>query len=114
MKLVPLATSEPKEESCSKCGSPCRVGHKCCLNCLLGIGLSADFLDEDFELGFDEFAVENPDWLLGNYQVLEEIGRGGMGVIYRARHVVTGQILALKRILNHHCDSKEPVLRFRR
>src|ERR1700726_4794009 len=114
MKLVPLATSEPKEESCSKCGSPCRVGHKCCLNCLLGIGLSADFLDEDFELGFDEFAVENPDWLLGNYQVLEEIGRGGMGVIYRARQRHSRRIVAIKRILSYHADSQETLMRFRR
>lgn len=33
------------------------------------------------------------------YQVLSELGRGGMGVVYRARHTFTGELLALK-VLN--------------
>ncbi|MCA1706353.1 MAG: serine/threonine-protein kinase, partial [Actinobacteria bacterium] len=33
---------------------------------------------------------------LGNYLVEARIGRGGMGVVFRARHVVTGDTVALK------------------
>ena len=49
-----------------------------------------------------------------NYEILEEIGRGGMGVIYRARHTHSRRIVALKRLVSYHADSRETLERFRR
>jgi len=33
---------------------------------------------------------------IGPYEIIEKIGAGGMGTVYRARHGETGQIVALK------------------
>jgi TolB-like protein/Tfp pilus assembly protein PilF/tRNA A-37 threonylcarbamoyl transferase component Bud32 len=51
---------------------------------------------------------------ISNYEILGEIGRGGMGVIYRARQRHSTRIVALKRIVSYHADSRETLERFRR
>src|SRR5438309_7450516 len=69
---------------------------------------------EVFESVLKEANVPDKQWRLGNYDVLEESGRGGMGVIYRARQRYSRRIVALKRVITYRADSHETLARFRR
>src|SRR6266498_1447147 len=49
---------------------------------------------------------------VGDYELLAELARGGMGVVYRARQVSVNRIVALKMIRDSQLATPNAVKRF--
>ena len=67
---------------CPECGAMIRLDDGSCINCLLSAGLKveAEASRQAFESVLVEANVTDTQWRLGNYEILEEIGRGGMSL----------------------------------
>jgi tetratricopeptide (TPR) repeat protein/tRNA A-37 threonylcarbamoyl transferase component Bud32 len=88
------------------------------LKCLLQESLLDDngiaASETKFREILDEVRIAGANWHIANYEILDEIGRGGMGVIYRVRETHSHRVVALKRILSYHTDSDQTLARFYR
>src|SRR4051812_2600270 len=101
---------------CSECGAVSRLTNGLCLNCLLRGALN----EETPQSGRDAFkqvlsAVKSRDgdWHIADHEVVHEIARGGMGVVYQAREPHWDRLVALKCALAYRGDSARVVARFR-
>ena len=102
---------------CSICKTECRAplgpSTNVCEACLLNSALEP--LDPS---SLDDTSDEPPrthiSINLGPYELLEEIGRGGMGIVYRAVHRTTGEFVAVKTIYPHEATCAEILCRFQR
>lgn len=58
-------------------------------------------------------AIENAGQTLGNYELLRELGRGGMGVVYQATQQGLNRAVAVKMLLPNTLTSESDRQRFR-
>lgn len=86
-----LAQSSSETETgpgqCGHCGATIQLRDGICVSCFLKEGLETERQGsaDVFESVLAEADVPDLEWRLGNYKVIKEIGRGGMGAVYLAQ-----------------------------
>lgn len=75
------------------------------------LGLSTDASEPDTL--WESLDLDDPDdRRFGDYELLEQIGRGGMGVVFRAFQHSLGRQVAIKFIVGSLADQPQAILRF--
>ena len=102
----------PKAAVCPKCGRvlPPDAPQGLCTKCLVGAMLDTGPLAGALHLAAGRPVLPRE---FGPYELLEEVARGGMGIVYRARQVELNRIVAVKVMAAGQFAAPDFVKRFR-
>jgi eukaryotic-like serine/threonine-protein kinase len=104
---------------CGRCGALMDVGGPSDDTPLMEPGAGVSTRPGTAELALRRRASDSQDRWLGRviddrYRVLEIVGRGGMGVVYKVEHLRMGKVAAMKVLHPEYSRDAEVVERFRR
>jgi WD40 repeat protein/predicted Ser/Thr protein kinase len=101
-----------KTAVCPKCGRvlPPDAPQGLCTKCLVGAMLNAGPLAGALNMAVGKSVLPRA---FGSYELLEELARGGMGIVYKARQTQINRVVALKVIAAGQFASPDFVERFR-
>src|SRR5262245_42252094 len=109
---ITLMPEPPRLSVCPKCGSalPQAASRGLCPKCLLTSMLEGGALANVFAKRASRPDLPRP---CDGYELIEEVARGGTGVVYKARQPQLNRIVAVKVLAAGHFASPDFVKRFR-